>query len=250
MTEHPINTLSFSTQASLEELLSIAQTKFPVRFETIKISDHSLQILQIADMEAYIDHLEAVSSDQKGVELPFWAKIWPTSILLSYYIQKLPQSTPGPLLEIGAGVGVCGLFAAKHGFEVTISDNNEDALLFSQINILKNDLSSKARVALLDFTRDVLPTRFPYIFGSEVLYQEASYQLLVNFLNRHISHTQTAEIVLAKNYTLSAKNFFHLAQQDFHISEKVIGYKEDTTSSKASSEKHLSQIYRLRPKIL
>jgi len=246
--ENSKRSLSFSPNASLDELISIAQSRFPVSFETIKIGPYSLDILQISDLEAYIDHLGSVTSEGKGLELPFWAKIWPTSILLSYYVQRLPQTKIDSILELGAGVGVCGLFAAKHGFKVTISDNHDDALLFSQINILKNDLSSQAQVLPIDFTHDILPSRFPLILGSEILYRESTYRPLIEFLINHLAHSPTAEIVLAKNYTLSAKTFFELAQEEFKISEKTIGYKEDNSSTERSSEKHLCQIYRLNPK--
>jgi len=35
-------------------------------------------------------------------------------------------------LEIGAGIGVAGLFAAAFGYEVTITDIDEYALLFAR----------------------------------------------------------------------------------------------------------------------
>ncbi len=248
MSEDSKARLSFSPDASLDELMSIAQARFPVNFETIKIGSYSLDILQISDLEAYIDHLGAVTPENKGLELPFWAKIWPTSILLSYYVQKLPPTKIDSILELGSGVGLCGLFAARHGFQVTISDNHDDALLFSQINILKNNLSGQARVQPIDFTRDVLSSRFPFIMGSEILYRESTYTPLIKFLIGHISHSPFAEIVLAKNYTLSAKQFFDLAQEKFTVSEKVIGYREDDSATERANEKHLSQIYRLRPK--
>ncbi|MGM0425157.1 MAG: methyltransferase, partial [Thermodesulfobacteriota bacterium] len=81
---------TFSPEASLQELLDIANSKYQVHFETVKVGDHELQILQLADMEEYVDYLAETLHYGEKLELPFWAKIWPTSILLSYYLQRLP----------------------------------------------------------------------------------------------------------------------------------------------------------------
>ncbi len=242
----PQTITSFSLQDSLEDLLSQARSRFSCDFERVKIGAVELDILQLTDMEGYIDALAQTSSQE--IELPFWAKIWPTSILLGYFLQNYPKSGETPLLEIGAGVGLCGLVAAQLGFSATITDNNEDALLFSQINILQNGLAQRARVAYADFTRTSLDRRFPLILGSEVLYHEETYRPLLKFLLRHISTSQESEVVLAKNYKLKAKHFFSLAGREFDIREKIIGYRESEPKAAQDNDKHLAQIYRMKPK--
>ncbi|MGM0423776.1 MAG: class I SAM-dependent methyltransferase, partial [Thermodesulfobacteriota bacterium] len=182
------------------------------------------------------------------LELPFWAKIWPTSILLSYYLQRLPWNMQGQMLELGAGVGVCGLFAAKHGLQVIISDLHEDALLFSRINILQNNLQDRAEIAKVDFTKDRLQKRFRYILASEILYQESCYRPLLKFLLHHLEPVSQAETILAKSYKLKADKFFKLAREDFQLQEKNLGYRQQAEEKQSSQEKYLSQIYRLRPK--
>ncbi|MCF8039748.1 MAG: methyltransferase, partial [Desulfohalobiaceae bacterium] len=159
--------LPFSDQDSLETLLNQAEAKYKTRFETVKVGQEELHILQIADMESHLDRIFAATKEDKGLELPFWARIWPTSILLSYYVQRLPATADLNLLEIGAGIGICGLFAARQGLRVTISDINEDALLFTRINILKNNHQDKAASARIDFTSDRLESRIDIILGTE-----------------------------------------------------------------------------------
>jgi predicted nicotinamide N-methyase len=238
--------LPFSQQDSLEELLSLARKKFEISFEPISIGPYHLELAQLADMESYIDQLAETCTPENGLELPFWAKIWPTSILLGYYVQKLSPACGKRLLEIGAGIGLCGLIAAKHGFEVTITDNHDDALLFARINILKNGLGSKAEVAKLDFSTDSLPARYSYILGSEVLYREETYKPLVNFLFQHLDMDPESEIILARSYERSESSFFDLAREKFNIQHQHIGYKSTADSTQAE-EKQLSTIYRLKP---
>ena len=222
---------------SLKDLLDIAQKKFgELVFEPITVGPTTVEVLQIKDLEAYIDKL--VNSSPKKIELPFWAKIWPTSIVLSLFIQRLNPNGK-ELLELGCGVGVCGLFAAKHGFRVTLSDINEDALLFSQINILKNKLEDKAKVEKIDFTKDDLGKRYDIILGSEILYSDKDYENIYHFLNKHIK--EDGEVIIGKEQDIKAKRFFELAHQSFNILQKNI-------SLKSEQEGYLCTIYRFLPK--
>lgn len=242
---------SFAPDATLDELLDRVGQKFTTEFETVKIGSHEIQLLQIADMESYVDHLADSTPEGKTLELPFWARIWPTSILLGYYVQRLDPANGPDMLEIGTGVGLCGLIAARHGFNVTISDINEDALLFCRINILKNKLQERCRVARIDFTTDRLDRRFHRIIGSEVLYRDQSYRQLVKFLYRHLKQAPGAEAVIAKDYQLKAAKFFKLARETFRIQEQIIGFKTAANGDgdgEGAGEKQLSAIYRLTPK--
>ncbi|MFO7717404.1 MAG: class I SAM-dependent methyltransferase [Thermodesulfobacteriota bacterium] len=236
--------LPFDPQAPLSELLDLARSKYDVYFEPVTIGEERIEILQIADMEDYIERLAAQTSSD--LQLPFWAKIWPTSVLLAYFVQKLPHSPASArVLEIGAGIGLCGLFAAKRGFRVTLSDIEPDALLFCQINILQNNLQDHAEVIKADFTADRLEQRFEHILGSEVLYQHASYAPLVDFLRDHLAPTSQAAILLAQGYSRGAKGFFELAEPQFAVQHRVLGYKEGASKE---DEKHMSVIYKLTAK--
>ncbi|MFP4314858.1 MAG: class I SAM-dependent methyltransferase [Desulfovibrionales bacterium] len=235
--------------ASMEDLLILARKKYDVTFETINIGKYGLKILQLADMGSHIEDLAEQVRNEEKLELPFWAMIWPSSILLSHFIQRMDPAKGSAMLEIGAGVGICGLFAAKHGFEVTLTDISDDALLFAQINILKNGLQNNARVQKIDFTQSAGPQAYDFIIGSEVTYVEDTYRSLVKFLLNTLKPEPGAEVILSKNYKLKAKKFFSLAEKEFAIKTQTIGYKERTEKEQsAAPEKHLSQIIRMRPK--
>jgi predicted nicotinamide N-methyase len=246
-----LSKIKYPLENSLEELLRIANSKFETYFEPVKVGEHSLEILQIAEMDRYIDKLVNEARPGQKIELPFWAKIWPASILLSYFINSMqPPTTQKTLLEIGAGIGLCGLFAALKGFDVVISDYSDDALLFTKINILKNNLEHKATVAKVDFTKDRLNQKFDYILGSEVLYQEESYRPLIKFFSAHLKTTPHAEVILAKDYRRAAKKFFRLAPKDFKIAEKTIGYRQESETDSQGEERFLCTIYRLHPRYI
>lgn len=235
-------------EAAYEDLLNYADERFGVRFDPVTIGGSTLDILQFADLEEYIDRLAETTREEERLELPFWAKIWPTSILLSHSLLKMTPDPSREMLEIGAGIGLCGLFAANHGFRVTISDNEPEALLFAQINILRNNLRDRADIALVDFTKDRMERRFPLLIGSEVLYREADYRPLIKFLQHHIEPSSDAAIMLAKDYKLGAKKFFKLAEPEFSWQQKTLGYRERSGGDEPGEERHLCTIYTLTPK--
>ena len=247
-----IQTLALDPAADLDQLLANAGADYAVHFETVRIGEQSFEILQLTDMDAYVDRLAAQLPPGMPLELPFWAKLWRTSFLLSYFVQRLeparPNGTPRSMLEIGAGVGLCGLAAAAQGFDVTITDIAPEALLFTRINILKNGLEERARVAHADFTSGDLGRRYDIVLGSEVLYMEDTYRPLIRFLLRHLKHDTAAEAVLAKEFSRKAKKFFTLADRDFRIRSMEIGFKASDEDTGAKAEKHLCSIYRLSPK--
>jgi len=229
---------------SYDELLAEVKKKFEVDFEDIRIGDIKLSLLKIVNLENYIDKLADEVKDGEKLKLPFWAKIWPTSLLLSYVLLKLPIQEGDKLLEIGAGMGLCGLVAAKLGFKVVISDIENDALLISQINVLKNGLKDVAKVQRVDFTKDRLEMGFRYIIGSEVLYKQEHFRPLVKFFLNHLKE-KDSYVILAKDYHLKAKKFFKLADEYFAIQEKIIGYREKDNKK---GERHLCSILKLSKK--
>jgi len=232
--------------APLDELLDVAKSRYDVRFKPVSIGGDTLEILEIADLEALIDRL-IQRAGNGPIELPYWAKIWPAVMLLGHFLTHLDPGNGRSLIDLGTGLGIGGLFAAKRGFKVLLTDINPDALLFSQINILHNDLADRVAVARVDFTADRLGRRFDVILGAEVLYIEETYRGLLKFLMAHLATNADAEIILAKDYTRKAVRFLGMADKEFQIAERVVGYKE-TSPHDGAPERKLCQIYRLQPR--
>ncbi len=234
---------------TLQNLLTQAREKFEVEFEPVTINDTTLDVLQIKNLDEYIDELATKSSAQKTpIQLPFWAKIWPASIMLSYNLKHLPAPNgEETLLELGAGVGVCGLYAACLGFSAIITDNDPEALLFARINALQNGLGDKVEVLHLDMAgQSGLNRGTDYILGSEILYVEDLNRPLIKFLTKHLN--PGGEVLLGCEYKRHSRKFFKLAAEKFHIREKTIGYKERKTGEGEKQEKFLCKIYSLKRK--
>jgi len=188
----------------LNELIEQIGSKFSIETVPLKIGDKVLKIIQIKDYEEYIlDQVDA--GDPDVTEAPFWAKLWEASSLLASFIGKQPVNPHCHMLEIGAGIGTLGIYAALCGHKITITDINEDALLFARANALLNGLTD-LDIRKLDWSDPGETTLYDVIVGSEVVYDRRSYPLLVNFLRRVLA--PDGVIFLAKNADLPAPTFF------------------------------------------
>jgi EEF1A lysine methyltransferase 3 len=188
----------------LNELMEQISSKFSIETVPLRIGDRVLKIIQIKDYEEYIlDQIDA--GDPDVTEAPFWAKLWEASFVLAYFLGKQPVKPNCQMLEIGAGIGIVGIYAALCGHRITITDINEDALLFARANALLNGLRD-LDVRKLDWSDPEERDVYDVIVGSEVVYDRRSYPLLVNFLQRVLA--PDGVIFLAKNADLPAPTFF------------------------------------------
>lgn len=234
--------IGYDLDRPLDELLEVARAKFgEVVFEDVAIGELALKILQIKDMPAYIDTLVARAKPGQTVDLPLWAKVWPSCLFLGLYLQQGVLGGAESVLELGAGVAVIGLVAAKVGYDVTVTDIEDDALLFARINALANDVGEKMTIAKVDFTKDSLGKSFDSIIGCEVLYNENSYVAVAGFVDHHLSAKNGAEVLLAMDQKRKGKAFFNAAKDKFVFMRKQFNFSNDE-----SGEKQAIDIYRMR----
>lgn len=210
----------------IEELIGLAKKKFKIKFEAIRAGDATLDIMQISDMQAYIDKLVAKAGKNK-IELPLWSKIWPSCVFLGVLLPSLVKQG-AKILEIGSGVGVAGLILANQGYEITLTDYDPDALLFCQTNVLKNGLEDLVHVQKADFTKDVLDGPFDYIVGCEVLANPQVHEPMLSFLDKHLGRNPESQIILAMDASrTTGRQFFTMASEKFNIAMKRFKFYED-----------------------
>jgi 2-polyprenyl-3-methyl-5-hydroxy-6-metoxy-1,4-benzoquinol methylase len=118
--------------------------------------------------------------------------VWPSSLVLA---EKLlaERGAGRALLELGCGVGVVALAAARAGFDVTVSDYYADALAFARVNLARS--GHACATWLLDW-RDLpadLP-RYDVVVASDVLYERAYARLVAEVLARTLAPDGTANV--------------------------------------------------------
>ena len=119
------------------------------------------------DVEALID-VAAFEADER---IPYWANVWESAIVLA---EDLASSVGvgRSLLELGCGLGLPALVAARQGFAATASDYEEAALEGVRYNAARNGVAGLATL-LLDWRRPPADLgRYDVVVAADVLYEK------------------------------------------------------------------------------
>ena len=132
----------------------------------LEIAGGTLSIWCPPDMEALID-LAAFEADER---IPYWANVWESAIVLAEDLAVV-DGRGLTLLELGCGLGLPSLAAARAGFRVTATDYEPDALEGVRHNAAHNGLVGIA-ARQLDWRSppDDLG-RFDRVVAADVLYE-------------------------------------------------------------------------------
>lgn len=214
-------------QTLCNALLERISAVFSVEFETLDIDGESLQVLGIKNMQEHLDSLIKSKKIHDPLrDLPLWAKIWPASFILGRFLRKFSPEAKS-LLEIGAGMGVCGLIASRYGFsQVTLSDSEEMALNFARANIYRNNLQNKVKACHLDLRRQEdakLAPKYDFIAASEILYLDNLHRPLLKLLEHHLATDGKA--FFCTDIARLKPHFKKLAAKSFKVQEGHIGMK-------------------------
>jgi len=110
-----------------------------------------------------------------------------------------------------------GLYASLCGHNVTITDTEDEAVLFAKANVLLN--GSKAEVRKLDLNTPRIDEPYEVIFGAEVTFDRKTYSLQAEFLKKSLAPNGT--IFLARHTTQHAPDFFEELTKYFKFKHTV-----------------------------
>ena len=162
-----------------EALVGALTRRFRTSVEDATVDEHTFSILKPANPDDLIREEDFVKDER----LPYWADVWPSSIILAGKLLEL-DGHGRSALELGCGVGLSTLAATSAGFDVLSTDYYEDALDVTRANVFRN-LGKIARTRLVDWRHLPLDLgTFDLIFASDVLYENEYAKLLPVLLAR------------------------------------------------------------------
>ncbi len=163
-------------------LVESLERRFRTTLVDVQVGDHTYNLLKPANADDLIREEDFVKDER----LPYWADVWPSSVILA---SKLLESGGAgqKALELGCGVGLCTIAARSAGFDVISTDYYEDALEFTRANVFKN-LGAEARTRLFDWRHPPLDlATYDLVFASDVLYELEYAILLPEILQRTLT---------------------------------------------------------------
>ena len=160
----------------------------------VTINGQTLKLFTPASIDRFIN------PDDMMDNFPLWAKIWEASGVLASYLTGLPPNPMKTMLEIGCGLGMVGIAAARTGHRITMTELNPDALNFARANALANDCPQLA-IERLDWNAPQLNGRFDTIVGSETVYKTEDIDDLEAMFDRYLNPDGTIILALAVRRT-------------------------------------------------
>lgn len=119
---------------------------------------------------------------ERGGESPFWATLWPSGAALARAVAAEPRRVAGRrVIELGCGLGVPSLAAARAGADVLATDASPAAVVFARLNLRRSGAGGEA--AVLDMTSPGDPAGpFDVVLGADVVYDRRNVAPLLELI--------------------------------------------------------------------
>ena len=114
-----------------------------------------------------------------GRPVPYWARPWPSGVGLAGHLHDHPVEPGTTVLELGCGLALPSVIAARQGARVLATDGATDAVVFAAHTLALNEVEGD--VAHVDWSThgDALLDRGPFdlVLAADVLYTKANVDL-------------------------------------------------------------------------
>ena len=155
---------------------------FPAALTRVACADEIVALFTVRDLERVVDRGALLRGEQ---EPPYWAHLWPGARALASYVVRAVAVRGRRVLDIGCGLGLCGLAAARLGAEVLCVDGAAPALAFVAASAWANDLRCETTCA--DFRALAPGLTADVILAAEVAYDAAGFAALADVFVRHLA---------------------------------------------------------------
>jgi len=153
-----------------------------------------------------------------GRPVPYWATPWPSGVALAAALADAPPPAGSRVLELGCGLALPSIAAARGGAHVLATDGATDAVAFAAHSLALNE--SGGEVAHVDWTThaDALVERGPWdvVLAADVLYLQAGVEAALRLLPRLVA--AGGEVRIADPRRAGARDFLAAARASFTVS--------------------------------
>src|SRR5207244_2925736 len=151
---------------------------FPATLSRIDVGAEAIALWEVADLERHVDRTALLAGDDPP-EPPYWAHRWTGAAVLAEAVPRGAHSA----VEVGCGLGLPGLAAARRGARVTFVDRVAAPLAFVRASAAANGLADVPCV-VADFTTPAVAGRFDLVLAAEVLYYRTAFDAVADAIAR------------------------------------------------------------------
>jgi predicted nicotinamide N-methyase len=155
-------------------LRSLIESRYQCCEEDLTVAGVQFSLLRVVDPNVLLEAVNpaAFLEDER---LPYWSELWASSVALAEWCLTSSRLPGMRVLELGCGLGLAGIAAARAGAAVVMTDYEEDALLFARYNALRNVPGRMPQVLLFDWRRPRISGKFDLVLGADILYERSHF---------------------------------------------------------------------------
>ncbi len=175
----------------------------PLSIEFTRVADPNRVLDDVAREEDRRERLTGRRKREDELHLPYWAELWESSLGLAHYlVAQWSSSGAGDsavsrlareamfnrraisAMDLGCGMGLAGVAAARLGMRVLFADLEPPALLFARYNSRLD--AARCRVRRVNWQTDKLDERFDLMLGADIVYDRSQWTFLDAFMAGHL----------------------------------------------------------------
>lgn len=190
--------------------MTSAILRYPTHTVSVPLCQRTFRLTAVRSVDELLT--ESLSAD----DIPFWAVPWHASVGLCQFLCDNRQLVRGRrVLELGTGLGLCGIVARWLGAKVTINDYQPDALEFALWNAQQNGIRD-IQPLLADWRCFPDTEPFEVVIGADILYERRLHEPLQRVLQKVTS--ASSRVWLADPWRDTAWEFIvQMEQAGWHV---------------------------------
>lgn len=212
----------YCVETELQRLREALAAEYDLQESPYRFGDTDFHFLSVRDSYALLDRISP-EEFLKDEQMPYWAEIWPAAVTLSHVIMEKLDLAGKSVIELGAGVGMASVAAARRGARVLATDYSTEALRFAVYNALRNGV--ELETGRLDWRMVRNDEKFDFVIAADVLYERVNLLPIVTAIEALLKPGGAAYIAdprrrLAEQFLeLVKENGFRITDSETHDAE-------------------------------
>ena len=147
------------------------------------------------------------------LEEDYGGYLWPSALVLTSYLLERNFLFQGKrVLELGAGVGLPGLFLSKNGANVVFSDSSKFPAILANLEAIL--VMNQVPVQILPMEwGSAVEEPFDLIIGADLFYDSKLFEDLIVTLSQLLQCSPHAQCLTAYHERSAKRNIYHLLEK-------------------------------------
>ena len=179
--------------------------------ELVPLAGSELSIVRPRDYNALLTE----EAFEREALMPYWAEVWASGVALADELSR--RALRGArTLELGCGLALASIAAARAGARATATDWSREALGMAAENAARNGV--EVETAVCDWAHPAAMLRrapWELVIASDVLYEKRNVEQLLDLLPQLVD--ERGEVLIADPERSNAELFLREAPREWHV---------------------------------